>query len=90
MLAQLRQLTNPQVATVDETRVADELKALRDEDDRAAAEIRKAYDAVDEILSVRQRARLRIFEDRMEQRKIELLMRARQNARTAGPGRRGR
>ena len=59
----------------------DKLKALRDEDDRAAADIRKAADDLDAVLDVEQQARFRLFEERMETRKLELLMKARQNAR---------
>ncbi len=89
MLNEIRRMTNPQagVAPADEATLTDRLKALRDEEDRAAAEIRKAYDGVDETLDVRQQARFRLFEDRMEQQKLELLMRARQNARAARNGR---
>jgi len=82
ILADLRRLTNPQV-TPDDSAIADRLKAFRDEEDRAAADVHKAYDAVDETLDVRQQARFRLFEERMEQQKIELLMRARQTARPA-------
>jgi len=81
ILADLRQLTNPQRGAASDAAIAERLKALRDEDDRAAAEIRKAYDGVDETLDTRQQARFRLFEERMEQRKLELLLRARQNAR---------
>ncbi len=81
ILQDLRRLSNPQTQTVDEAAVREKLKALRDEDDRAAAEVRKAYDGVDEVLDVRQQARFRVFEEQMERRKLDLLMRARQNAR---------
>lgn len=64
--------------TIDEALVKERLKALADYEQRAAAELRKAYESLDEVLDVRQRARLRVFEERMEQRKFELLMRARQ------------
>jgi len=85
----LRRLTNPQTGTNDETAIRDRLGALKAEDERAAAELRKAVDGVDEILNVRQQARFRLFEDQMERRKLDLLMRARQNARIPplrGPG----
>jgi hypothetical protein len=75
-------MTNPQVATVDEPAVREKLKALRELDDRSAAELRKAYDSLDEVLDVRQQARFRIFEENLERRKMDLLLRARQ--RTAG------
>lgn len=77
----LRQLTGPQTALqVDEPAVRERLKALRDHDDRAAAEMRQAYDVLDEGLDVRQQARFRIFEEQIERRKLDLLMRARQGA----------
>ena len=84
----LRRLTNPQTGTNDETAIRDRLGALKAEDERAAAELLKAVDGVDEILNVRQQARFRLFEDQMERRKLDLLMRARQNVRN--PARRGR
>jgi hypothetical protein len=83
ILADLRRLSGPQAATVDDTLVSARLKALRDEEDSATADLRKAYDAIDETLDPRQQARFRLFEDRMEQQKLELLLRARQNARGA-------
>ncbi len=47
------------------------LKALRDHDERAAVEMRKAYDTLDEVLDVRQQARFRIFEETIERRKLD-------------------
>jgi len=87
ILGDMRKLTNPQTGNQDEAQLAELLKGLRDADDRGAVELKKAYDAVDESLDVRQQARFRVFEERMEQQKLELLMRARQNARTAARGR---
>ncbi len=84
ILQDLRRLSNPQ-APVDEAAMRDRLKALRDEDDRGAAEVQKAYDAVDELLDVRQQVKFRLFEEQMDRKRLDLLMRARQNAR----GRRG-
>src|SRR5262245_49375091 len=83
ILAALRQMTNGRVGPGDDQTIAERLKALREEEERAAGDIRKAYDAVDETLDVGQQARFRLFEERMEQQKLELLMRARQNARPA-------
>src|SRR5213083_323149 len=48
MLADFRRLTNPETGMVDEALVAERLKAFREEEDRSTAELRKAYDAVDE------------------------------------------
>ena len=86
-LGEMRRITNPQTGSNDETLLTERLRSLRDEDDRSAAEMKKAYEGVDETLDVRQQARFRIFEERMEQQKLDLLTRARQNARAAGRGR---
>lgn len=91
ILAELRKLTNPQTpaAAGDEAQIAERLKALRQEDEHGQVDLKKSYDALDETLDVRQQARFRVFEERMEQQKLELLMRARQNARNPARGRRG-
>jgi hypothetical protein len=89
ILNELRKLTNPQTGSNDEMAIMDRLKALRDDDDRAVVDIRKASEGVDETLDARQQARFRIFEDRVEQQKLELLMRARQGARAAARGKKG-
>jgi hypothetical protein len=81
ILQDLRKLTSPQAAgPADEGALRERLKALRDHDDRAAAELRKAYDALDEVLDSRQQARFRIFEEAIERRKLDLLVRARERA----------
>jgi hypothetical protein len=69
---------------VDEAAVRERLRALREHDERSAAEIRTAYDALDEILDFRQQARFRVFEETIERRKLDLLVRARERA--ARPG----
>jgi len=58
----------------------EQLKALRDVEVRAADELRKAYDALDETLDPVQQARFRVFEQAVERRQIELLMKARERA----------
>lgn len=80
LVQDLRKVAGPQAAPQDEAVVRQALKALRDHDDRAAADMRKAYDALDEVLDARQQARFRIFEENLERRKFDLLMRARQGA----------
>jgi Spy/CpxP family protein refolding chaperone len=76
----LRKLAGAQAAPpYDEAAIRERLKALREQDDRAAVELRQAYDALDEVLDVRQQARFRLFEEMIERRKLDLLMRA-QNA----------
>ena len=65
---------------VDEAGMREQLKALRELDVRAADELRKAYDALDETLEPAQQARFRLFEQQVERRQIELLMKARERA----------
>jgi hypothetical protein len=89
ILSDLRRLSNPETGTPDESLITERLKAFREEEDRAAGDLRKAYESLDEALDARQQARFRLFEERMEQQKLELLLRARQNAR-AQAQRRGR
>lgn len=61
--------------------INDRLKALRESEARSVSEVLQAVESLDEVLEPAQRARLRIFEEQMERRKLELLMRARQGAR---------
>lgn len=76
LIADLRRLL--QSGEADDAVLKDRVKALSDLDARTADEIRKAFDAVDEVLTVHQQAQFRVFEENMERRKLELLMRARQ------------
>lgn len=74
---------------VDEAALRERLKAIHDLDVRAAAELQTLRGAIDEVLDVPQQARFRLFEEAVERRKIELLMRARMGARRGvqgGPG----
>ena len=87
IMGELRKLTNPQTGSNDEAMLTERLKTLRDEDERASVDLKKGYEGVDETLDIRQQARFRIFEERMEQQKLELLMKTRQNARAAARGR---
>jgi hypothetical protein len=70
----------PQAKPVDDSVIAERLKTLKDHDTRAAAELNRAYEALDEVLDVRQQARFRAFEENLERRKIDLLMRERRGA----------
>jgi hypothetical protein len=82
LMAQLQRLTNPRAATRGEdAMIKERLTALQELESQNAAEMRKAYNALDEVLEVRQQARFRVFEEQIERRKIELLMRARQQNR---------
>lgn len=87
IIQELRRLM--QDSATDENLLRARVQALHDHDGRAAAELRQAYDALDELLSPRQQARFRILEDRLERQKLDLLMRIRNRAGTAKtpPGR---
>lgn len=78
ILQDLRRLST--APPTDEAAIRERLKALTDQDDRASAELRQAYAGVDELLNVTQRARFRVFEENIERRKLDLLVRARERA----------
>jgi hypothetical protein len=80
-----RTLAGKTGSSADEVALKDGLRRLRETDERSAADVRRAADAVDQVLDVRQQARFRVLEAQMERRKVELLLRARQAAR-AGRG----
>lgn len=65
----------------DDATLKDRLKSLREQDVKMADDLRKAYAAVDEVLDPRQQARFRLFEENMERKKFDLLLRARQRGR---------
>lgn len=80
-IQELRRLAGPGVNPPgDENAIRASLKGLRELDDRSAADLRRAYDSIDEVLDPPQQARFRIFEETIERRKLDLLMRARQGA----------
>lgn len=80
LLGELARLSAPRAAG-DEGVVRERLAALQELESRHAAESRKAYGDLDALLTPRQQARFRVFEEQVERRKIELLLRARQSAR---------
>ncbi|MGE0362546.1 MAG: hypothetical protein AB7H93_20960 [Vicinamibacterales bacterium] len=84
LLGELARLSAPRAAG-DEGVIRERLAALQELESRHAAESRKAYGEIDALLTPRQQARFRVFEERIERRKIELMLRARQGAR---PGQR--
>jgi hypothetical protein len=79
LMAELQRLSNPRNPKPDEATLKEHLTALQELESRSAAELRRSYNAIDEILDVRQQARFRVLEEQLERRKLELLMRARQN-----------
>ncbi|MCX6552587.1 MAG: hypothetical protein NTY02_16550 [Acidobacteria bacterium] len=88
LVAGLARLTGPG-QPIDETLVKEKLRALQEADGRAAAELRKAYEALDQVLDIERQARFRVFEQNMERRKFELMLRARRaEAGRVAPGKR--
>ncbi len=78
----LRELNRlSQTEKVEDSAFKDQLRVLQEIESRTSAEVRKAYDSIDQVLDVRQQANFRLFEEMMERRKIELVTRARQNYR---------
>jgi hypothetical protein len=65
---------------VDEDALAAKVKALDDQKVEAEQRIRDAYEQLDATLSVQQRARFRFFEQRMERQELDLIARARAQA----------
>ena len=80
LVQELRRLTQREAKGQDDSALQERLKALKEHDLRAASELARAYDTLDEVLDLRQQARFRAFEDNLERRKIDLLMRARRGA----------
>jgi hypothetical protein len=80
LVGELGRLTVPSAATVDEAAVRERLRALQELESRSAAELRRAYDTIDQQLDVRRQARFRVFEQNMERRKLQLMLRARRGA----------
>lgn len=82
ILADLGRMTAPRLARpADEGAIRERLTALQELESRSAAENRKAMSELDALLDPRQQARFRVVESQIEQRKLELMLRARQNAR---------
>lgn len=82
LLGELARLSGPRAATpVDEGVLKERLTAFQELESRSAAELRKAYQDLDGLLDPRQQARFRVFEDQIERRKLELMLRARQAVR---------
>jgi hypothetical protein len=88
LINELQRMTNPrnpQPAADNEIKMR--LSALHELEARAAADLRRAYDGVDEVLNPVQQARFRVLEEQIERRKLELVGRARQNNQKRPPRR---
>lgn len=66
---------------VDDARLTAAVRAVDEQERNTLVEIQRAYAAIDEVLQPWQRARFRVIEDQLEQKKIEMLVRARQGPR---------
>ena len=74
-LRQLQQMAGQPSA--DDAGLSDGLAALKRHESETAEAEGRAVDALDEILNPRQQVRFRMFEQAMERRRLDLLMRAR-------------
>lgn len=83
IIQELRRLSDGSL--LDDGQARAQLKALADADARLASEVREALNGIDQVLDLRQQLRFRIFEEQMERRKVDLLMRARQANRQRNP-----
>lgn len=72
----------------DDTAISARLEELENVAADGARRVQDARAAIDAVLTVRQRARFRVFEENMERRKLDLLARARGQG--GGPASRGR
>jgi hypothetical protein len=81
LMQRLQRLTAPRGPVVEAGMIEGVLKSLQELESRNAAELRQAYNQLDQVLEVRQQGRFRVLEEQIERRKIELLMRARQQNR---------
>jgi hypothetical protein len=79
-LREAQQALSGRGAPVDPAVVSARLKEYDDLMVSSAEQLRQSYVSIDEVLNVRQRVRFRLFEDRMAQKKLELLAQARQAA----------
>jgi len=79
LVADLGRLTAASAA-VDESAVRARLRDLQELESRTSADLRRAYDTLDAQLDVRRQARFRVFEQNMERRKLQLMLRARRGA----------
>lgn len=88
LVQELRRLTN--TPGMEDALLEAPTKRLDDFDKQAFQDMQNAYAQIDEVLNVRQRARFRLFEEMMEQRKLEILTRVLKSGAPATPGRGGK
>lgn len=77
LVALQQMMQNP--GPLEEAVVTERLRTFDELSAQAAPELRQAYLDIDKLLNPRQRVRFRVFEERMEQKKMELIAQARKN-----------
>jgi len=77
LLTALRQSLQAEGA-LDEAAITEKLRGFDELSVQAGPEVRQAYSEIDKLLNPRQRIRFRLFEEQMEQKKMDLLALARQ------------
>ena len=88
LINELQRMTNPRAqGAAAESEIKQRLAMLHELESRAAADLRRAYDALDGVLNPVQQARFRVLEEQIERRKLELVGRARQNNQKRPPRR---
>jgi hypothetical protein len=80
LLQQLTRLSKQRPPATEQA-LSKALKALQDHDAAAPVSLRRAYQRVDEVLNLDQRARFRVIEQQIERRKLELIAQARERQR---------
>jgi len=85
LLRELREALESGAVDTDEAGVIATLTGLSGLPVRQAQELRRAQQALDNVLTVRQRAQFRLFQERFERQKLDLLTRARQGRGRGGP-----
>ena len=89
LVAELRRMTNQ--PGVEDALLEAPTKRLDDFDKQSFQDLQNAYAQIDEVLNVRQRARFRLFEEQLDQRKLEILTRVlKSGGAPAAPGRGGK
>ena len=85
VIQELNRITNPRATQMGENDIRDRVRALRELEVRTVGDLQKARDGIDQTLDVRQQGRLRVFEEQLERRKLQLLMQVRQANRANRP-----
>ena len=80
IINELQKMTSPRnTQAPPDADVKVRLGELQELEARTAAELRRAYSGIDEVLTPLQAARFRVLEEQIERRKLELVSRARLN-----------